>query len=42
MTDITITPSTTIRLVRSDDVAAVADILAAAFHDDPVFTWCRP
>jgi ribosomal protein S18 acetylase RimI-like enzyme len=42
MTDITIAPSLTIRAVRVDEVPAVADTLAAAFHDDPVFTWCIP
>jgi ribosomal protein S18 acetylase RimI-like enzyme len=41
MTDIT-TPSHTICSLRSDDDAAVADTLAAAFHDDPAFTWCIP
>lgn len=42
MAEATITPSHTIRPARSDEVAAVAATLAAAFHDDPVFTWCLP
>jgi len=27
---------------RTEDVDAVADVLGAAFVDDPVFTWCIP
>src|SRR4051794_34865968 len=33
---------TTIRSARVDDVAIVADVLAQAFYDDPVFGWCLP
>jgi ribosomal protein S18 acetylase RimI-like enzyme len=38
----TTNPSHTIRPIRSGEVAEVTLTLAAAFHDDPVFTWCVP
>jgi ribosomal protein S18 acetylase RimI-like enzyme len=41
-TTTTTIPSHASRPVRPDDVAAVADTLAAAFLDDPVFSWCLP
>ena len=34
--------STTIRRAGFDDLAATAGVLAAAFQDDPVFSWCVP
>jgi ribosomal protein S18 acetylase RimI-like enzyme len=42
MSDMTVTPSVTIRSATADDVPAVARTLAAAFHDDPVLAWCLP
>jgi ribosomal protein S18 acetylase RimI-like enzyme len=42
MTDITTVPSLTIRPVLAGDADAVAGTLAAAFHDDRLFTWCIP
>lgn len=42
MTDITIHPSHTIRPMTAGDISLVADTLAAAFQDDPVFSWCIP
>ena len=34
--------STDITRATTADVAAVADVLALAFLDDPVFAWCVP
>jgi len=36
------TDITTIRRAGFDDLAQTASVLAAAFQDDPVFTWCVP
>jgi len=36
------TDITTIRRAGFDDLAPTASVLAAAFQDDPVFTWCVP
>jgi ribosomal protein S18 acetylase RimI-like enzyme len=30
------------RRATAEDVTAVAETLAAAFHDDPVLSWCHP
>jgi ribosomal protein S18 acetylase RimI-like enzyme len=37
-----ITIDTTIRRAGFDDLAGAAGVLATAFQDDPVFSWCVP
>lgn len=42
MSNIKINPSHTIRPMHDRDVSGAAETLAAAFQDDPVFSWCVP
>jgi ribosomal protein S18 acetylase RimI-like enzyme len=36
------TTATTVRSAHLDDIPAVAQTLALAFQDDPIFAWCLP